>query len=444
MNRIIPNIPDIIEDGETITKGSWPSLSTITGNVFNETNRWHEFFNNNQIHSQELKEEWNKVKRTKETLISQLDQNVRTEYPDIDCDAKVLGTNIKNLSKKISDIFNKLRVENLNKRASFLHRDDPRKIAYLNIKDDDFATSIYCTSNTTFHTSNEIFQEISASYFGLPSPACTNFVGQSLPGAQTDECLDAFGYKLKSLSNVRGDSTRTIHNMILDLLFKELSNVKIWNRGKSPNTCKDTFVQQIRRNVEDNEERFIQGMIPDIQYNINQDMDISSTLGDVKTYSPCIEYINSYGNRKPVDIRADRVQADYISKARQLDRNYNNIAVGEQGPVETRLRSYNNGVVDGLVVGPFGECSNQIHKLRDFIAIKKVDHFQHHLDIDNAQIISKVKKAMCKSWGLFFASAWARLLLEILQLFYARARQLPNDIDLPPEESNMAFNLLFV
>ncbi len=444
MNRIIPNIPDVNEDGETVKKGSWPSLSTITGNVFNETNRWHHFYTNNQLHSQELREEWNKVQRIKLSLTEHLGPNVRTDFADIDCDANLLGKNIMNLSKKISDILNKLRVESLNKRASLLHRDDPRKVAYLNIKDDEFATSIFCTSNTTFHTSNEIFQEISASYFGLPSPACTNFVGQPLPGAQNDDSLDAFGYKLKAVPNVRGDSVRTIHNMILELLFKELSNVKIWNRGKSPATCKDIFLQQIRRNLEDNEERLIQGMIPDIQYNINQDLDISSTLGDVKTYSPCIEYINSYGNRRPVDIRAERVQAEYITKAKNLDRDYNDVPAGEQGSVETKLRSYNNGVVDGLVVGPFGECSSQIHKLRDIIAMRKVVHFEHHLDIDSAQILSKVKKAMCKSWGLFFASAWARLLLERLQLFYARARQLPNDLELPPEESNMAFNLLFV
>lgn len=444
MNRIIPNIPDIRDGEEILTKGSWPSLASVTGNIFNEDNRWQHFFDKNQHHTRELKDEWIRIQTIKQSLINGLDQEVRTDFNDIDCDVNIFGKNVRNLSRKISDIFNKLRVDSLNKRALLLHRDDPRRIAYFNVKDDDFATSIFCTSNTTFNTSNEIFQEISASHLGLPSPACTNFVGHQLPGAQNDEILDAFGYKLKSLTSVRGDSTRTLHNMILDLLFKELTNVKIWNRGSAPNTCKDIFVHHINHNVEDNDQRNIQGMIPDIQYNINQDMDVSSTLGDVKTFSPCIEYINSYGNRKPVDIRADRVQTEYLNKAKSLDIRYNNVQEGMQGPVETHLRSFNNGVVDGLVVGPFGECSNQIHKLRDIIVSRKVNYYAHHLDIDTAQITSKVKKAMCKSWGLYFASAWARLLLERLQLFYARARQIPNDLELPPEESNMAFNLLFV
>ena len=444
MNRIIPNIPDIIEDNEVIHKGTWSSLVSVTGNTFNETTRWQTFFENVPLHANELIGEWEKIKRTKLSLTQNINDTVRTDYVDIDCDVNLFGKNINKLSKKVSDILNKLRVESLNERASRLHRDDPRKIAYLNVKDDEFATSIFCTSNTTFNTSNEIFQEISANHFGLPSPACTNFVGQLLPGAQNDERLDAFGYKLKALTCVRGDSTRTFHNMILDLLFKELNNAKIWNRGSAPNTCKDIFIQHIRRNIQDNEERNIQGIIPDIQYNKSQEIDTSSTLGDVKTLSPCMEYISTYGNRKPVDVRADRVQSDYINKARRLDITHNGINAGELGPVENHLRSYNNGVVDGLVVGPFGECSRQVHALKDLIAERKANFIYHHVDIDNAQILSKFKKSMSKSWGLFFACGWARLLLERLQLFYARARQNPPDLTLPREESNMAFNLLFV
>lgn len=444
MNRIIPDIPNIIEDDEIIRRGTWPSLVSVTGNTFNELTRWQGFFNNNQLQANELINEWRKIQRIKLSLTENLGEAIRTDYPDLDCDVNLFGKNIKKLSKKISDILNKLRVDALNERASRLHRDDPRRIAYTNVKDDDFATSILCTSNTTFNTSNEIFQEISANHLGLPSPACTNFVGQLLPGAQNEGRLDAFGYKLKSLSNVRGDSTRTLHNMILDLFFKELNTAKIWNRGSAPNTCKDIFIQHIRRNIEDNDERNIQGIIPDIQYNKSQDLNTSSTLGDVKTLSPCLDYINTYGNRKPVDNRADQVQNDYINKAKRLDRTHNGVIAGDQGPVETHLRSFNNGMVDGLVVGPFGECSRQIHALRDLIAERKANYVSHHVDIDNAQILSKFKKSMSKSWGLFFASGWARLLLERLQLFYARARQNPPDLELPPEESNMAFNLLFV
>jgi hypothetical protein len=234
--------------------------------------------------------------------------------------------------------------------------------------------------------------------------------------------------------------------MILELFFKELNQAKIWNRGSAPNTCKDIFVNHIGTNArEADAERRIQGIIPDIQYNKSQDFDTSSTLGDVKTFSPCIEYINVYNNRKPVDVRAARVQRDYINKAKEIDRIHNNIPIGQEGPVENHMKSFNNGIIDGLVVGPFGECSQQVHALRDLIVERKVNYLHEHLDIDKTQIRSKIRKAMCKSWGLFFASGWARLLVERIQIFYAPVEQVTSDNShLSPEESSMAFNLPFV
>ncbi len=148
-----------------------------------------------------------------------------------------------------------------------------------------------------------------------------------------------------------------------------------------------------------------------------------------------------------MEVRADRVQRDYLNKAKHIDRIYNNVSEGEEGPVERHMKTFNNGIIDGFVVGPFSECSRQVHALRDLIVERKVNYLYQHLDIDSAQIKSnqKFKKSMSKSWGLFFASGWARVLMERIQIFYTNPTEDDSDsTPLSPEESEMACNQPYI
>ena len=72
---------------------------------------------------------------------------------------------------------------------------------------------------------------------------------------------------------------------------------------------------------------------------------------------------------KAVDKRASELNGEYISKARNTDRQYCGTALDATGPVETKLASM--GEVKGVVVGAFGEGSEDLHSLIHHLAISR-------------------------------------------------------------------------
>ena len=73
---------------------------------------------------------------------------------------------------------------------------------------------------------------------------------------------------------------------------------------------------------------------------------------------------------RAVDKRAGELTAEYIAKARSTDQQYCGSAPGTTGPVETKLASL--GDVKGLVVGAFGEGSEDLHTLIHHLATSRV------------------------------------------------------------------------
>ena len=64
---------------------------------------------------------------------------------------------------------------------------------------------------------------------------------------------------------------------------------------------------------------------------------------------------------RAVDKRASELNREYIMKARATDQQYCGTAPGTTGPVETKLSRL--GDVKGVVVGAFGEGSEDLHSL---------------------------------------------------------------------------------
>ena len=56
--------------------------------------------------------------------------------------------------------------------------------------------------------------------------------------------------------------------------------------------------------------------------------------------------------------RAEAVPAEYLGKARTLDRQWLHTSPGQQGPIEIKLRGY--GTVKSLVFGSWGEASADV------------------------------------------------------------------------------------
>jgi hypothetical protein len=72
-----------------------------------------------------------------------------------------------------------------------------------------------------------------------------------------------------------------------------------------------------------------------------------------------------------VDVRADQLPKLYRDKARTIDQLYCGTSPDHIGPVQQRLEGFGNLLC--LVVGQYGECSQDIHDLLSRFAVEKAN-----------------------------------------------------------------------
>ena len=89
--------------------------------------------------------------------------------------------------------------------------------------------------------------------------------------------------------------------------------------------------------------------------------------GSRTRYTPCRQGQEA---TRAVDKRASELNGEYIKKARTTDQLYCGTAPGTTGPVETKLARLGN--VKGIVVGAFGEGSEDLHSLIHHLAFSRV------------------------------------------------------------------------
>ena len=71
---------------------------------------------------------------------------------------------------------------------------------------------------------------------------------------------------------------------------------------------------------------------------------------------------------RAVDKRANKLNSEYLTKARHTDQAYCRTPKGTIGPVELKLGSL--GRVHGIVVGTFGEASDDLQSLLHHLAVQ--------------------------------------------------------------------------
>ena len=71
-----------------------------------------------------------------------------------------------------------------------------------------------------------------------------------------------------------------------------------------------------------------------------------------------------------MDKRAGELNAEYLAKAKHTDQTYCGTPRDTVGPVELKLGSL--GRVHGIVVGAFGEASDDLHSLIHHLAVSRV------------------------------------------------------------------------
>ena len=98
---------------------------------------------------------------------------------------------------------------------------------------------------------------------------------------------------------------------------------------------------------------------------------ICRRLAELKVITCCSSRYQVRGRQKAVDRRAGLLMAEYRRKAQNVDRGVIGVGDGVVGPIERKLSEY--GDILGLVVGAWGECSEDMHTLVQVLTKSRVD-----------------------------------------------------------------------
>ena len=113
-----------------------------------------------------------------------------------------------------------------------------------------------------------------------------------------------------------------------------------------------------------------QALIPDLKIFISVGGQSRHVLQEIKVISCSKSRYKPNWEDRAVDRRAGVLHKEYLVKARTADQLYVGTPVGEVGPVERKLLSYER--IQGLVFGAFTKPSENVHTLIDQLATSRV------------------------------------------------------------------------
>ena len=130
----------------------------------------------------------------------------------------------------------------------------------------------------------------------------------------------------------------------------------------------------------------------------------TSTLYDVKTVPPGLSRHNQSTLRlchtKPcsvVETRQEQVHKEYVNKAKAIDRKN---GAPEPGPALAHLESF--GRVQGLVIGPRGEASSDLHALVERVCKVRAEKLVQESSYTLQEAKAVVKRGVCRRLGATF------------------------------------------
>jgi len=335
----------------------------------------------------------------------------------------------------------------LEQRAANLPRDDKRRIAFFASRDCPFARTTFTglpVPSVKFSPSEWLITV--ALHFGLPIRMLKPFVGEKIQNhpKNPQHRVDTFGHNLLTVTGVQGSGRQRYHNGVGAVVAGSLVKAGIphWGGG-SHRSCKRLFKPCFKGTAvnPEEEERELNGIIPDLLIKLghlprdgegDNRLKGFDHLADVKTLAPGAIYISGdTASAHAVAKRQKEVKRDYPKKAERLDKEFHKTPPGMTGPFSRALQGYGiEGEVLGLVVGAFGEVSQDVHDLRDVVADKLVEIHTSYFKIPRNRAKSFVVSFLTRKWGHAFARGWARLLLERLR----------ENVDLPADLKSLASN----
>jgi len=215
------------------------------------------------------------------------------------------------------------------------------------------------------------FKEMIAIYMGAPSPLAAQIgVGRRVrcpSKGRENLTLDKWGFALLVGQEPRGstDSWRSHHDAVTHVIYRDTIRAGIEGRTEVRGLFSSLLPPaNARRHREDRD-----GLIPDALLRRPTEVDAmyKDHLHDVKiihmgssTYSDTM--VKEKGVARCANARANKVNGQYLTKARKLDEEcFPSEPDVEARPILRKLRSYPR--VRGQCVGAFAECSSDIHLL---------------------------------------------------------------------------------
>ena len=210
--------------------------------------------------------------------------------------------------------------------------------------------------------SSPVFAEAMAAHLCLPSPAVkdSGWVGRSL--GRRGEIIDHYGDTIMNCNDLPGDSWRHRHDSGKMAITTECYDAKLPVDCEVYGLFSDLLPAAAEGHGGDLEwGRSRQGLIPDYRLRLPTPEGNNDCLAELKFVSAGVTWFPRGVQGRGTDRRSGLLQTEYRRKLAKYDQKYHGTGPGQSGPLVQRLDGY--GKLWGLVVGPWGDGSKDLHTL---------------------------------------------------------------------------------
>ena len=215
--------------------------------------------------------------------------------------------------------------------------------------------------------------------------------------------IDRFGDAVMNCKHLPGDTWRQRHDTGKLAIVYECLNAGLVHDCEVYGLFADLIPANAVTQRGDSLEwgRARQGLVPDFKIRVPTPEGLSDHLAELKFIGAGVTWFPRGVRGKGTDRRASGLPLLYKRALERLDRSHHNTAPGQTGPLVRRLQSY--GKLEGLVVGPWGEVSKDLHTLVKTMADCKVAAKARALgrDISDKElgiIVTQIRKYLSTSF----------------------------------------------
>ena len=341
-------------------EGLCPGLGEVLGDI-DGVERWRDFLARESRTALEFGESWTSLSREAEQFASYLD--VALESPLSSSAESAGGCSVDGSTRrKLVQQREALRHQVLTK-ALKEHPDRTFRPATVFQNFDKLSGAwLLALPGSSTGLSSPVFAEAMAAHLCLPSPAVqdSGWVGRSL--GRRGEIIDQYGDTVMNCNDLPGDSWRHRHDSGKMAITTECYDAKLPVDCEVYGLFSDLLPAAAEGHGGDLEwGRSRQGLIPDYRLRLPTPEGNSDCLAELKFVSAGVTWFPRGVQGRGTDRRSGLLQSEYRRKLAKYDQKYHGTSPDQSGPLVRRLDGY--GKLWGLVVGPWGDGSKDLHTL---------------------------------------------------------------------------------